>query len=351
MCRSIVLALPEFEHQVLCFNDQKKTVKEIYERINVTRCGVWRKLFSQAISLSYYRELKKVFKEFDPDIVHFHTPNPLGSVYLLLTLPKTKKLIVHWHSDVVEQKLLHIFYHFFEKLLLKRTHKIVVTTMAYVQGSIPLKPWINKVIAIPSVVKENNFRKRTEDDKAIDDIKNNYKGKKIIFTFGRHVTYKGLEYLIEAAPLISSDAVIVITGKGPLTNKLKESAKCYPSIHFTGRLDDDELRSYLYASHLFAFPSITRNEAYGLAMVEAMYCGLPVVTYTIQGSGVNWVCPNGVTGLEVENRNVEALAGAINEIVNNDDLRNQLGANAFKRATELFVIDAIKEKLISLYND
>jgi len=350
MCRSIILALPEFEHQVICFNDQKKTEKGIVEGINVIRSGVWKKLFSQSVSFSFYRELKNVLKEFDPDFVHLHTPNPLSSVCLLLLLPKNKKLIVHWHSDIVEQKFLYLSYQLFEKLLLKRTYRIVVTSMAYVQGSKPLQPWMNKIIAIPSTVKIDNFRKRIEDEDAIAEIKNKYGGRKIIFTFGRHVNYKGLPYLIEAAPFISSDALIVIAGKGPLTGQLEESAKNRPSIYFTGRLDDDTLRHYLYASSLFAFPSITRNEAYGLAMVEAMYCGLPVVTFTISGSGVNWVCPDGETGLEVENKNVQALAGAINELINNDELRKQLGANAYKRATEFFVIEAIKEKLVTLYD-
>jgi len=349
MCRSIVLALPEFEHQVLCFNDQKETVKELYEGIKVTRCGVWKKLFSQSVSFSFYRELKKVLKAFDPDFVHFHTPNPLSSVYLLLALPKNKKLILHWHSDIVEQKYLYVLFQLFEKLLLRRAYRIVVTSMAYVQGSKPLRPWGNKIIAIPSTVKESNFRKRDEDENAIAEIKNRYGGKKIIFTFGRHVNYKGLPYLIEAAPLIASDAVIVIAGKGPLTGQLKESVKNRSAIYFTGRLDDDTLRHYLYASYLFAFPSITRNEAYGLAMVEAMYCGLPVVTFTIPGSGVNWVCPNGKTGLEVENRNVQAFAGAINELIHDNDLRTRLGAYAYQRATEFFVIEAIKEKLTALY--
>lgn len=351
MCRSIVLALPEFEHQVICFNDQTKTVKETFEEIKVTRCGVWKKLFSQSVSFSFFKELRKVLKEFNPDYVHFHTPNPLSSVYLLSLLPKNKKLIVHWHSDIVEQKLLYIFYKFIEKILIRRAHKIVVTSMAYVDGSKPLEHWRKKIIAIPSTVKENNFQKKEDDEKAIAEIKNKYEGKKIVFTFGRHVNYKGLQYLIEAEHLILSDAVIVIAGKGPLTDQLKELAKNQPAIHFTGRLDDDTLRHYLYASYVFAFPSITRNEAYGLAMVEAMYCGLPVVTFTILGSGVNWVCPNEETGIEVENRNVQIFAGAINELIINENLRNQLGANASKRATEFFVIDAIKEKLITLYSD
>lgn len=53
---------------------------------------------------------------------------------------------------------------------------------------------------------------------------------------------------------------------------------------------------------MFAFPSVTKNEAFGVALAEAMYCYTPAVTFTIEGSGVNWVNLNGITGIEVSQR-------------------------------------------------
>ena len=349
VCHSIVTALPGFEHHVICFNDQKQTVKEKVEGVQVIRCGVWDKLFSQSVSFSFYKELKQIFKSFDPDIVHFHTPNPLSSVYLLMLLPEKTKLIVHWHSDIIEQNFLYLFYHPIENRLLKRADKIVATSPTYINESKPLKKWNNKINIIPNTVNTSKLQRQEGDEKAIEGIKRLYEGKKIIFTFGRHVTYKGLKYLIEAAPLVSDNAVIIVAGKGPLSDSLKESAKNFSNIHFIGRIENKTLRQYLYAADIFAFPSITRNEAFGIAMIEAMYCELPVVTFTIPGSGVNWVCPDGKTGFESENGNAKALAGAINELINNDDLRRRLGTNALKRTKDFFVMDAIKEDLITLF--
>ena len=351
VCHSIVTVLPEFEHQVICFHDEKQTVKEIVEGVVVTRCGVWEKLFSQSLSFSFYKELKNVFKTFDPDIVHFHTPNPLGSVYLLLSLPEKTELIVHWHSDIIEQNFLYLFYHPIENRLLKRADKIVATAPTYISGSKPLQSWRKKVRIIPNTVNEDKLQKREEDEKAIAEIKQLYGGKKIVFTFGRHVPYKGLKYLIEAAPFISKDAVIVIAGKGPLSNSLKESAKSFSNVYFIGRLEENVLRQYLHAADIFAFPSITRNEAFGIALAEAMYCGLPAATYTISDSGVNWVCIDKETGLESEAGNVQMFADAINRMIKDDVLRKQLGMNAHKRAKEFFVSEAIKENLLDLYAD
>ena len=349
VCYSIVTALPEYEHQVICFNSEKPTVKENYEGTQVTRCGVWKKLFSQSVSFSFYKELKKAFKTFNPDFVHFHTPNPLSSVYLLLLLPKLTKLIVHWHSDIIEQDLLYIFYHPIEKRLLKRASKILPTSPTYINGSKALSLWRNKLTVIPNTVDINQWKKREGDDDAIENIKNLYEKKKIIFTCGRHVPYKGLRYLIEAAPLISENAVVVIGGQGPLSDEFKKKATSLEMVYFTGRLSDDELRQYLYASDIYAFPSITRNEAFGVALAEAMYCGLPAVTFTIPYSGVNWLCLNGETGLESENGNVQALADAINHLLITDDLRKKLGENAKKRIETNFTIEAIKQQLEELY--
>jgi glycosyltransferase involved in cell wall biosynthesis len=349
VCRNVISCTPGYDHRVICFSDKKATQKDDYEGVPVIRCGRLVKLFSQSISFSFYLELKKILKEFNPDVVHFHTPNPLVSVYLLMLLPKKKRMIVHWHSDVIEQGLLYTFYRSIEKRLLRRADKILVTSPTYISGSKALLPWHSKIEVIPNTVNEEKMRKKEGDERAIREIKNRYEGRKIIFTFGRHVSYKGLRCLVDAAPLIPDDAVIVISGKGPLTEELKKRSSSFSTIHFVNRLSDDELRQYLYASDLFAFPSITRNEAFGIALAEAMYCGLPAVTFTIPGSGVNWVCIDGKTGLESENGNVQALADAITRLLSDADLRKELGENASRRIRKYFVSDAIRNLLIALY--
>jgi len=349
VCHSIVAATPQLEHNVLCFNDKKETENDEFEGVPVLRLGVWKKLASQSVSFAWTAFRKKI-RQFNPDIIHFHTPNPLSSVYLLLSaIPRKTKLIVHWHSDIIEQTVLYFFYHPIEKILLKRADKIIITSPTYLSGSAPLLPWKEKVAVIPNPINIQKLQKQEGDDEAIKKIKQQYGGKKIIFTFGRHVTYKGLEYLIESVPQISEDAVVLIAGTGPLTENLKESAKNQSSVSFLGRLDDDTLRRYLYASDIFAFPSITRNEAFGVALAEAMYCGLPAVTFTIPASGVNWVSIDGETGLEAENRNCSALAEAFNRLLADEDLREKLGQGASKRAANYLTAEAIRGDLESLY--
>ena len=62
-----------------------------------------------------------------------------------------------------------------------------------------------------------------------------------------------------------------------------------------------------------------------------MYCQLPAITFTIDGSGVNWVSLNSETGIEVSNSNALEFGNAIEKLLSNDALRDQYGRNAKRR--------------------
>lgn len=103
------------------------------------------------------------------------------------------------------------------------------------------------------------------------------------------------------------------------------------------------------AADVFAFPSVTKNEAFGVVLAEAMYCRTVPVTFTIKGSGVNWVSINGETGLEVENGNSEAFGKAIDLLLLNDKLRIDLAENAHKRVVDMFTMDTVQMYLQKVY--
>ena len=244
---------------------------------------------SQAISLKYFFELSKVIKEFRPDVIHIHLPNPLIATYLLMLRPKCH-ITLHWHSDIVKQKKMKLLYGPFEKALIKRGERIVTTTKIYAEHSDSIKSSLEKVYVIPSPINENTLGIISKSEiEEINKIKEKYKNKRIVFFIGLHREYKGLRYLIDSAQYLTNEYVVLIAGKGPLTEELKQKTKelNLQNVEFIGRISDEEKKLYLHASDIYAFPSITKNEAYGLALVEALFCGLPAVTFTIEASGVN----------------------------------------------------------------
>lgn len=102
------------------------------------------------------------------------------------------------------------------------------------------------------------------------------------------------------------------------------------------------------ACDVFCFPSVTKNEAFGIALAEGMYFGKPAVTFTIPGSGVNYVNLDGVTGIECKNADCKDYAKAINKLGKDKELCKVYGNNARKRVLEDFTIEQFKRNLVEI---
>ena len=344
ICKYLVEGMPKgYETAVVCFNEGCKDVEDVVNGHKVYRVGSWVNIARQALSPTFFPVLKRAIKEFAPDIIQFHSANPYPAAVLLTMMPKDVKLIVHWHMDIIRQRKIYPFVKPVETALLKRADLILVTSPLYRDGSAPLQPFKDKVRVVPNAMDPVVFAQRAGDNEAIEELKTHYGRRKIVFFVGRHIPYKGLPCLIEAEKYISQECEIVVAGSGPLTEQLK--AACHSErVHFVGRLSDDELRWYHYAASVFAFPSITKNEAFGLALAEAMYCHTPAVTFTIPGSGVNWVNLDGVTGIEVPNADSRAFAEAIDKLLADDALADKYAQAGRQRVLENFTIDKMVEK-------
>lgn len=248
--------------------------------------------------------------------------------------------------DIIKQRKIYRFVKPIETKLLKRANMVFVTSPQYRDGSVPLQPFKDKVRVVPNGIDESLFKLPQEEK--IDAVRKKYYGKKIVFFVGRHILYKGLEYLIKAERYVKSDCVFVIAGDGPLTQHLMDSCQS-KRVYFVGRLSDEMLSRYYYAASVFVFPSITKNEAFGMALAEAMYCNTPAVTFTIPGSGVNWVNLDGVTGIEVPNGDVEAFAGAIDKLLTDDNLAKTYAEAAHQRVAKLFTVGKMMEEMEKCY--
>ncbi len=116
--------------------------------------------------------------------------------------------------------------------------------------------------------------------------------------WGRHVPMKRIDIAIEACSRLKLPLTVI--GQGPDTLRLKSLAS--PIITFAGRLSDDELVQYAHASEAFLFPSF---EDFGIAPVEAMAAGLPVIALNA-GGALDYVQP-GKTGELFDAQTPESL--------------------------------------------
>ncbi len=349
------------EHKIICFNEdarrdgfvtkRSETVTDAVDGVEVCRCGCFSKIASQSLSLTYHKELKRMLKDFDPDVIVFEYPNPFVASLLLLLIRDHTKLIVHWQLDITKQKILGKLFHYQNLRLLNRADRIIATSPNYIEGSYYLSKFREKCTVIPNCVSVDYNNISEETRKKADEIREAYKNKFICFTVGRHIPYKGFEYLIEASRYLNDDYVILIGGRGPLTEKLKEQARNDSKVVFVDFVSDADLPAYYLACDIITFSSITKNEAFGLSLAEGMSFGKPAVTFTIDGSGVNYVNLNGVSGLECPNRDSKAYAEAIRKLHENKKLYATLARNAKARVMELFTFDQFKDTISTLlYN-
>ncbi len=352
-CHDIVDALDgQVLQKVICFSEDKKTKHQVIDGVDVVKCGVWKKIMSQSISFAYKKELKKILKEFHPDIMVVHFPNPFVIHYILKLSKKMNiQMMVWYHTDIVKQKLVGWFFKGQTRRILKRSSQIICTSALYSKASVSLKNFQSKITIIPSCINEKRLKMTEEAKEKAEEIKRNYADKVIVFAVGRHVEYKGLRYLIEASKDLDDSYKIFIAGQGPLTPELKELASKDSKITFLGRLDDLTLNAWFSAMDIYAFPSITKNEAFGLSLAEAMYFHHPAITFTIPGSGVNFVSLHKVTGIEVENRNAKALAVAIEKLGKDEAIRKQYGENAYQRVEENFTFEQFKRNVLDFFKD
>ena len=336
-----------YEQKVICFNHKKGDEKECVDGVEIIRCGCVAKISSQSLSASYSSILKKTLNDFRPDIIVFHYPNPFVAYLLLKYISKQTKFVIYWHLDIVKQKFLKNLFIGQNHRLIKRADLLIATSPRYVEGSPYLSAASNKCKIIPNCINVERFKLSDESIRISLKIRKKNSGKIICLAVGRHTEYKGFRYLIQASKYLDNRFVIFIAGKGELTKDLVKEAEGDEKIHFLGSIDDVGLKAYLNAMDIFCFPSITKNEAFGLALAEGMYYGKPAVTFNIPGSGVNYVCIHGENGIEVPNRDTKAYARAMTQLADDPELRRKLGEAGKDRVVNNFLSTQFKDNIIA----
>ncbi len=331
------------EIAVLICNRKRKSEFAEVEGTPVFKAGEWGRFLSAPISPYFPLWLRRS----DADILHYHLPNPTAVISHLLVRPKGK-VVVHYHSDIVRQKGWMKYYGPFLHRFLRLADAIIVTSPNYLESSETLKPYRDKCKVVPFGVSMTRFSPSYEIEDMAQIIRRRY-GMNLVLFVGILRYYKGLHILIKAMEHIEGKLLIV--GEGPLLSELISFAQkqSYADrIVFLGRVES--VTPYYYASDVFCLPSIYRSEAFGLVLLEAAACGLPLVS-TELGTGTSYINLDGVTGQVTPPDDDQALSNALKEILSSQKLRNEYGSAARKRITELFTQEEMGKNILSIYNE
>jgi glycosyltransferase involved in cell wall biosynthesis len=173
----------------------------------------------------------------------------------------------------------------------------------------------------------------------------------LIGSVGNLRSQKGYEYLLRAAQIVVNENpkcrfVIVGEGTGASLKKiieLRQSLNLDQYVFLPGFRQD--IHVLLNNFDIFVLPSI--SEGFSISTIEAMACGLPVIA--TRCGGPEEIIKDGVNGLIVNIKDAFKLAKAINQLVENDVLRNSIAKCGANRVIRNFSIEKMTKNYENLY--
>lgn len=322
-------ALAENGHRITVLTsryDQKLPPREKVDGVEIIRIQVGMRISKGVIMPTMpYWALRLVRQA---DVVHLHVPQLDAALIALVGRVLQKPVVLTYHCDLrlpsgfvhtVANQVSHLTNH-----IAAHASKVIVTnTRDYAEHSPFLYRYLSKVHVIPppvdlSPVSETDliaFRQKA-------DIKT---GQCIIGMAARLATEKGVEYLVEALPVVLKEhpnARVLFVGQyqdvlgeeayalklAPLIEKLGEHWT------FLGILLPKEFSAFLHLAEVTVLPSINSTESFGMVQVESMTCGTPVIASDLPGVRQ----PVTMTGMGriVPSTDADALAEALISVLN-----------------------------------
>jgi len=283
------------------------------------------------------------------DLIHLQFPaDPMAHLATSL-MPRSVPRIISWHSDIVRQKVLLRLYQPFLRRLIESADAIIGAMPAHFSSStqLPSQAAHPAYHVVPYGFDLARFERRPP---LADELRRRHGRGSLLFALGRHVYYKGFEFLIGALRTLR-DTTLLLGGEGPLTRQLEQHARdagVADRVVFLGRIPETELPAYYHACDVFCLPSVEPAEGFGIVQIEAMACAKPVVCCELH-NGVTWVNRDGVTGLVVPPADSNALAAALARLASDPGLRARLGEQGRARALAEFTSEAMCRGTLRVY--
>ena len=174
---------------------------------------------------------------------------------------------------------------------------------------------------------------------------------RVLASVGRLVGWKGLRVIVELLPQLPPEVHFLVIGDGPDEARLREQAAqlgLTPRVHFCGRIAHDQLPQALAQADMLVQPSLG-EESFGITLVEAMACALPVLA-SRQGGMTEIVLP-GVTGELLPPGDIPAWRESITQLLQQPDRMRAMGAAGRERAVAEFTWAANAAKLERLLQE
>lgn len=291
------------------------------ERINgikIYRLPYWFKISNTPINPLWFFTIKKIVKSETPDIINAHSPVPFIADVAFFV--KQCPFVLTYHSGSMKKGkfIVDVFIDLYEKIILKHILKnsehIFCTsgtfkkTLNYVNAK--------KLAYIPPGVDTTLFKPSTKTKKENIVL---YVGK-----IDHRYSWKGLRYLISALQIVlknEDNIKLYLVGDGNAVNNYKEYVSRHhlkSKIKFLGQLTGKKLVKAYQQANVLVLPSITDSEAFGMVILEAMACKVPVIASRI--GGIPYLIKNKISGILVPPKDINQLSKNILLLLKNENI-------------------------------
>lgn len=316
-----------------------------------------------------------IFRLLKFEAIYFHYPFfGADAIILLLKFFKPKqKLIIHYHMDTPAlpgfKKILAIPSIIIRNKLLSRSDKIIVSSSDYAQNSNLskiIKKQGSKIKAIPFGVETDIFKPRIKNtdnqltkkaNQIVSFVTKKFikKGRcSLLFVGGLDEAhyFKGLSVLLKALTKCQSSLQLNIIGDGNLRPQYEKQVLqlgLSKKVKFMGRVSEDELISQYQFSDILVLPSINSHEAFGLVLIEAMACGLPIIASDLPG--VRSVFDHGAQGYLCPAGDIQALSEKIDKLAQDDKLRQKMSISARDLAEKKYAWEKVADNILDEFSN
>ena len=276
-------------------------------------------------------QIWNALRSVDWAIIHLHGAGP--TIRGLARTASRAKIIVHLHAPEVEEEGAHPV-----RRYVWDADVVIANTRAVAQLAVGTRPYV----VYPGAVIPDHVRR--------GGLSRDRRGR-VIGTMRRLVPVKGVVYLIRAMALLHThfpDVCLDIAGTGPEQTRLESevhSLGLSDHVAFLGWRTD--IADLLAKWEIFVMPSL--QEGFGIAALDAMAAGLPVVATAV--GGVPELVQNGLTGWLVPPGDSETLARKLGMLLLNPEQRMAMGAAGRDRARKHFSVDHHVAGIAKIYDN
>lgn len=309
-----------------------------------------------------YHAIKYHLRRIKPDIVHTHSAKAgilgrFAGYNLKNKWAPGKPKVVHTIHGLAfhryQNELINRFYIAVEKAAAKRTDAIISVAEAMTEQALAVGVGKKENFTTAySAIEEDDFLAgageqqcldfRTQHDIAADAV--------VLVTIARLFELKGHKYIIESAKKLAKrfdNCVWLFVGDGILADSLKKAiaeAGLSSRFRFTGLLPASQMPLVLHSADILVHCSL--REGLARVLPQAMLCGKCVVSFDVDGAKE---VVNKNTGRLIEPENIEQLTQVCAELIENKDLRTQLGLAGRESVKTKFAPETMVDKIEEVY--